>query len=188
MFEKRKDQVPNLEAKSQKVIDGEMIELFQKSYGTIETTASCKYYFQGKRNTFKGFADSDEELAKKIIDWLVSSEHVAREDTVRTTIEGEVLTGTRCVCCNHEFVEDEGCYRINEYGDFICQSCHEIEFPTERSWFEYMLQDYEMETENGEVVFCTKEELSKRSDDEIEDWCVWLVGTDDCVAYYTTAE
>ncbi|HFL0789742.1 TPA: hypothetical protein ACGYJY_000513, partial [Enterococcus faecium] len=69
MFEKRKDQFPNLEAKSQKVIDGEMIELFQKSYGTIETTASCKYYFQGKRNTFKGFADSDEELAKKIIDW-----------------------------------------------------------------------------------------------------------------------
>lgn len=45
MFEKRKDQFPNLEAKSQKVIDGEMIELFQKSYGTIETTASCKYYF-----------------------------------------------------------------------------------------------------------------------------------------------
>ncbi|HGL4043289.1 hypothetical protein [Enterococcus faecium] len=51
-----------------------------------------------------------------------------------------------------------------------------------------MLQDYEMEKENGEVVFCTKEELSKRSDDEIEDWCVWLVGADDCVAYYTTAE
>ncbi|XIL13698.1 hypothetical protein N8C49_00840 (plasmid) [Enterococcus faecium] len=187
-MKKRKDQFPNLEVKSQKVIDGEMIELFQKNYGTIETTASCKYYFQGKRNTFKGFADSDEELVKKITEWLVNSEHVAREDTVRKTIDGEVLTGTRCVCCNHEFVEDEGCYRINEDGDYLCQSCHDKEFPAQRSWFEYMLQDYEMETEDGEEVICTKEELSKRSDDEIEEWCAWLAESENCVAYYTTAE
>ncbi len=188
MFEKRIDQYPNFEVKSQKMIDREMIELFKNSYGIIATTISCKYYFQGKRNTFKGFSDSDEELAKKIINWLVRSEHVAKEDTVRKTTDGAILTGIRCVCCNHEFVEDEGCYRINEYWDFLCQSCHEKEFPSERSWFEYMLQDYEMETENGEAVVCTKEKLNKLSDDEIEDWCVWLAGSEDSVVYYTTAE
>lgn len=170
-MEKRIDKFPNKEVESQEEIDERLIALFQEKYGTIEEskTEKGRFYYFGNKKQLCGFADK-YDLVEKLRDFFVKGEHLYRNETVRVTEDGEVLTELNCESCGHEFVEGEECYRMNDFGEYLCFACHKEEFPTERSWYEYMIKDYELVDRGGNFIFCDQETMDKLSDEDIK----WL--------------
>lgn len=83
-----------------------------------------------------------------------------------------------CDDCGHYFSPGEDMY-VTEDGN-LCENCWRKEFPTDRSWDEYLIM-----TNSDEVVEPTS--LKKFSDKEIAGIGAELCNNEDASAYYTQA-